>query len=131
MTNTVILIDDDQDDLEILQESILAANPQMKCLAFTDAEEALSFICDDLIIVPGYVFTDINMPTMTGEQVVAQLRGSVVLEAAVICVVSTSIQDGVKKKLTGLGANHVFQKPANFKGYVSMLEHIFSEPAVL
>src|SRR5215203_3998947 len=100
MNNTVILIDDDEDDLELLHESIMTANPAMNCLKFTDSVDAVVFICDGLLIAPDYVFTDINMPRMSGEQVVTELRKTNVLDELVICVLSTSIQDGVEQKLT-------------------------------
>jgi CheY-like chemotaxis protein len=111
MSKTVVLIDDDEDDLEFLKETLESIDASLCCICFSSPVEALQAISNRLIVVPHFVFTDINMPRMKGDEVVQELRKRQEYNETVIAVASTSMPDDVSENLKNMGANYTFKKP--------------------
>jgi len=124
VAKTVILIDDDQDDLDIITDSIRAIDPVIHCINFIYPEEALRFLSGELIFIPNFVFIDINMPGMNGDKVLRSLRKNKDLDATIITMFSTSIPPAVAQALELEGANHTFQKPNKITDYQKLLSKI-------
>ena len=70
---TVLCIDDDVEDLEMFKEAVHSINPRVGCLLARDADNAVKFL-SDAVILPDYIFLDINMPGMDGIQLLKHLR---------------------------------------------------------
>jgi DNA-binding NtrC family response regulator len=126
MAKTIVLIDDDQDDLDFLKEAILKVDSNAYCISFNYPEEAIRVICEELIVIPTYLFVDINMPTMSGAQCVIELRKLKIFNTSVITVLSTSISRDVSKALKDLGANFAYEKPSTMDGYSDILANVFA-----
>jgi CheY-like chemotaxis protein len=118
MLKTAVIIDDDQDDLEILKETLESVDSSLRCICFSSPVKALQVLFDGLISTPDFIFTDINMPGMTGDQVVEELRNKHEYDETVITVSSTCMFDDVSENLINLGANYTFKKHHS----MSMLE---------
>lgn len=110
MLKTAVLIDDDQDDLDMLKETLETLDSSIRCICFTSPVEALQVLFNGLITTPHFIFTDINMPGMTGDMVVEELRNKQEYDQTVITVSSTRMFDDISKKLKKLGANYTFRK---------------------
>ena len=70
ISNTVLLIDDDPDDLELLQEALRSIDQRHELLEARDGEEGLTRLHalknkDEL---PCLIVLDLNMPKMDGKQ---------------------------------------------------------------
>jgi DNA-binding NtrC family response regulator len=124
MAKTIILIDDDQDDLDVLKEAITAFEPGSHCISFIYPEEAVRVVCDELVIVPDYFFIDINMPGMTGDKCLSELRKVEQFKSSVITVLSTFIPTEVSEVLKQLGADYTFQKPSDIGSYSGIIEKV-------
>ncbi len=61
----IIIIEDDTDDQEMLGDVFKELNLQNEILFFGDSQEALEFLTDTEI-EPFIIFSDINMPKLTG-----------------------------------------------------------------
>jgi len=125
MPKTVILIDDDQDDLDVLKEAIAEVDPSILSISFIYPVEAVRVICNELIALPDFIFTDINMPMMAGDECLRELRKNKQLNDTIITVLSTSIPKELSEKLKQMGADYTFQKPSNIGGYQEILKSIF------
>jgi CheY-like chemotaxis protein len=125
MAKTVILIDDDQDDLDIIKETLNSIDPSLHCISFIYPIEAIRVISTELIMIPDYIITDINMPGMTGDQCVRELRGRKEFGSTIITVLSTAMHKTVSEALKDLGANYTFQKPNSIEAYKELLSEMF------
>ena len=121
---TVILIDDDQDDLDVMQDAVSQVDPTIQCRSFLYAEEALNVLTKELLIVPDYIFIDINMPRITGDVCLQKMRMVKELKHVPIIIYSTSLPESKAPELFELGASFTFEKPYTLSGYVSLLEQI-------
>ena len=109
---TVVLIDDDQDDLDILKETLKSVDASLSCICFSSSVEALRVLSNRLIAIPSFIFTDFNMPCVTGDEVVQEIRKRQEYNQTVISVLSTSMPDHVSENLKNMGANYTFEKPS-------------------
>lgn len=87
---TILCVDDDPDDLDLFREAVSSINPQATCLLAKDAESALQFL-QNAVILPDYVFLDINMPGMDGLRFLQLLHSMKEFENLPVVMYSTSI----------------------------------------
>jgi DNA-binding response OmpR family regulator len=125
-TPSVILIDDDQDDLEIIKETILTIDKSILCISFIYPEEALRVVSKELIFVPTHVFIDFNMPRMTGDLLLKELRKMKDLENTTIIMLSTAMSTSMVKSLKDAGANHALKKPHKMEEYEQLISQILN-----
>jgi DNA-binding response OmpR family regulator len=124
MATNAVLIDDDPDDLDILKEQIRMSDAGIHCLTFQYAKEAVRVLSDELILIPNYIFTDINMPDMRGEEVVRTFRSIKDFDDTTIVVLSTSMPDRTHKYLKDLGADYAFAKPTTLSDYGAIIKEV-------
>ena len=122
---SILIIDDDQDDLDVIKEAIAEFDSSILSISFIYPREAVRVICNELIALPDYIFTDINMPLMAGDECLKQLRSNKLLNDTIITVLSTSIPVNFSMKLKEMGADYTFQKPPNIAGYKDILTTVF------
>jgi two-component system chemotaxis response regulator CheY len=73
-----------------------------------NGEEALQVLSREWVDV---VLTDINMPRMNGEELVARLEKDEVLRSIPVLVISTDSTPGRMERLISLGAKGYLRKP--------------------
>lgn len=126
MGKTVILIDDDADDIGMMHEAINECDRTFYCIGFNDPREAIKSLLDELIIIPDYIFIDINMPGMTGNECLKELRKHPTFDKVVITLISTSMPENVANSLKKSGADFTFQKPTKFEDFYMILSKVFN-----
>lgn len=74
--NTILYADDDLDDLQLVQEAFSTYSPNVKLITAKDGVEALSYLFDlkEEDRLPCLIILDINMPRMSGKEVLVKLR---------------------------------------------------------
>lgn len=121
---TVFLIDDDPDDLQFMRDALNQVDSSILCVSFVYPEEAIKLLTKELIVLPDYIFIDINMPKITGEDCLRQLRMDDKFLITPIILYSTSMPKEVSDKLLKAGANFTFSKPNTENEYLIVLESI-------
>ena len=91
-----------------------------RCLEASNGEEALRLLEDNWVDV---VLTDINMPTMDGEELLRRMSEHAVLRLIPVLVVSTDRTDGRVQKMLTLGAKGYVTKPFAPETLREELEH--------
>jgi two-component system, chemotaxis family, chemotaxis protein CheY len=79
-----------------------------RCLQAGNRQEALNLLRDEWVDL---VLTDINMPTMDGEEFVRRLEADEALRTIPVLVVSTDRTDGRVQQMLTLGAKGYVTKP--------------------
>ena len=127
MAKTVIIIDDDQDDLDMMKQAIKSVDPELLCISFIYAEEALRLLLSkELVVLPDFIFIDINMPGITGDKCLKALRIRAEFNEIAITLYSTSMPEPVAEALKTAGADFVFEKPVRLKTYSEILKKILN-----
>jgi len=126
MTKITVLVDDDQDDLDVLKERIAALDSEIQCFSFRHPLEAIRALSEELLLIPDFVFTDINMPALRGDNLIKELRKNRDFDNTVITVMSTSMPVKTVTLMKEIGADYAFEKPTQLASYDIILKEIFS-----
>ena len=122
MNKRFLLIDDDSDDRELFSEALTAVDPVSICDRVPDGEEAFNKPESKQIDKPDMIFLDINLPTMTGWQILSKLKKIEDYKQIPVIIYSTSTNPKDKTTAQDLGALCFFTKPNDYRMLKNMLE---------
>lgn len=123
---TVLCIDDDPDDLEILSDAIKIVDSSIICLTVFRSEDALRLLTSD-IELPDYIFLDINMPVMNGLECLRLIKSNDDLKAIEVIMLSTAFRPNDEEEFMQWGVRY-FKKPNEFDALVANLTVILKDP---
>jgi CheY-like chemotaxis protein len=113
MNHSVMFIDDDEDDLEMLGDAVASTFPNLECLRFSSPVLAIEYLSSPEVN-PLCIFVDINMPVMRGDEVVQRIKIYDHLNNSKIAILSTCINEDARRMLLFHGANYTIVKPSRF-----------------
>ncbi len=87
---TVFLIDDDFDDREIFEETLLSLNLEVDYAEAKNGADALEKLRQSDSIKPDIIFLDLNMPIMDGRQFLKEVKRDDALKDIPVVIYSTS-----------------------------------------
>jgi CheY-like chemotaxis protein len=120
----VLLVDDNAMDVELTQVAFRKLAVSNELLVARDGDEALSWAPRWAAgeITPLVILLDLNMPRVSGFDVLAKLKNDESTRAIPIVVLTSSALDSDVRKAYKLGANAYLQKPVDFTDFQSMLD---------
>jgi len=123
----ILVVDDNEDDVLLLQES-LRDLPEVNVVhAVHDGEEAMTFLRREGQYAaarrPGLVLLDINMPKKNGFEVLAERKNDPLLRTIPVVMLTTSNRDADVTTAYGSGACSFVTKPVNFDRLKLIAEH--------
>jgi CheY-like chemotaxis protein len=113
LTMTILHVDDDKDDRELLAEALEQIDPSICCINAHDGQELLSMLQQNKIL-PDYIFLDVNMPLMDGRQCLAELKKDKKLKNIPVVIYSTTTNTQEIRDLSELGACDFLSKANSF-----------------
>ncbi|OQP58812.1 response regulator [Niastella populi] len=108
---TILLIDDDADDRKLFFEATAEFDDTIKYVAAANAQEALSYLNDVDNVLPDFIFLDLRMPGVSGEQCLIEIKKDPRLAAVPVIIYTTSRDEKESARLKSLGAAHFMSKP--------------------
>lgn len=121
MKKTVLLIDDDRDELVLFREALNHLPGDYNCIWVPSPEEAVGLLGH---IVPDYIFIDYNMPKTNGINGIRQIKAARDSGRIPVILYSTSIDERSACEALSLGATMCLEKPNTRKSMVRELEKI-------
>ena len=123
----ILVVDDNEDDILLLQES-LRGLPTVNVLhSVHDGEEAMAFLRREgrysAAQRPGLVLLDINMPKMNGFEVLSKMKDDPQLRAIPVVMLTTSNRDADIETAYSCGACSFVTKPVSFDRLQLMAGH--------
>ena len=118
----ILVVDDETSILEFLQEGIQLAG--YSCSTASRAKEALEIMeCGPTDIV----IADVNMPGMSGLELVEQIKGK--YDSDVI-VMTGYAADYTYEEIIGLGASDFIQKPIRIAEFIARIKRVLTERTI-
>jgi len=112
----IVIAEDDPEDMELIAEAILLAEPNAELYKFMDGLSVYDYLRtipdDDL---PALIILDYNMPRLTGAQILRQMATAARYEPIPKLVLSTSNAPLYKHECMRNGATEYFVKPGSMK----------------
>lgn len=122
----LFLVDDDHDDQEVFLEALRAIDTSIVCYTAKDGRDALHQL-QEALILPDVLFVDLNMPIMSGKELLKALKKEKSLQSIPVIVYSTSSAEKEKDNCIELGAVSYISKPTQFKTLVTTLTNTLQE----
>lgn len=122
----VLYVEDDAEDREIFTEALLKMDVEVVCHTANDGKEGLRLLTDELLVLPDFIFADVNMPIMNGKEFLKAVKGIPRLRTIPVIMYSTTTHPEERKTYLAMGARDVLAKPGSFDGLLALLSIYFS-----
>lgn len=118
----ILLVDDDEVDVMTVKRAFSRANITNKLYVATDGIEALSLLRSDGIPpARRVVLLDLNMPRMSGIELLRELRADPTLHAITVVVLTTSNEDRDRVEAYQLNVAGYLLKPVTFHAFAEVM----------
>ena len=128
---TVLLVEDNDDDVELTLRAFEKSKLKNQIIVTKDGKEALDYLFADgkynnrnARELPNLILLDINLPKLSGLEVLKRIRENDVTRFVPVVMLTTS--DETQDVVTGyrLGSNSYIKKPVNFKIFSSVINDL-------
>jgi CheY-like chemotaxis protein len=129
--HAILLVEDNPADIKITQRALRESASVVELIVVRDGQDAVEYLlrqgphaaspgwrCPDLILL------DLNLPRLTGREVLERIRETPALRAIPVVVLSTSHRQEDVLDLYRAGANTYIEKPQDFARFVEVLQAI-------
>jgi len=128
LTARVLLIEDSFDDQQFVIRASRKIGYDIDLRLCTDGEEALCFVNREGIYsdaeLPDFVLLDLNLPGLSGLEVLEAIRAHEFYASIPVVVFSSSSHEEDVKRAWRLGCSSFFQKPSNPTLYMELLSSL-------
>ncbi|PWJ58699.1 response regulator receiver domain-containing protein [Dyadobacter jejuensis] len=123
--NLIYLVDDDDDDRLILREAVESQMEQVEIVEFTNGYDFIKKM-ENPTLPEGTVLVlmDLNMPRMSGLEVLTQLNTMPVGPQLPVLVLSTAASPDIIQKVIEVGAVKYCVKPSSMAGIEQLAKEI-------
>ena len=122
---TIVLADDDPDDRALVGEALEEAGLAVDLRTVNDGADLLDYLRREGSYAdapaPDLVLLDLNMPRMSGHEVLEAMRADDRLKAIPVIVLTTSSREDDVVRSYAAGGNSYITKPASFNCLVDVM----------
>jgi two-component system response regulator len=127
----ILLVEDSEDDVDLTLRALAKQNIGNAVEVVRDGAEALDFLFArgayagrDPRDLPQLVLLDINLPKLSGIQVLRSMRKNQVTSMVPVVMLTTSEQDEDVVESYSSGANSYVQKPIDFEEFTEAVKQL-------
>ena len=124
---TILLVEDDVDDTILFFEAARDFDPKITFTAAPNATEALTRLRDVSKPLPDFIFLDLRMPGLSGQQCLVEIKKDPRLAPVPVIVFTTSRDMRESIALKDLGAAHFMSKPVSPEEVYYMISFVLGE----
>jgi len=127
---TILLAEDNPNDVELTIEALTEHNLANSVVAVNDGVEAMEYLRYEGNYkqrkkgMPAVLLLDIKMPRMDGIEVLKSISSDDQLKTLPVVMLTSSREEPDLKKCYALGVNAYVVKPVNFKDFLDAVKHI-------
>ena len=120
---SILVADDDIEDVELLQEVILSKEPDTDVHSVSNGKQVMEYLasCPDDSL-PGLIILDYNMPELTGSEVLSQMADEPRYKPIPKLILSTSNAYIHMQECLKNGATEYFVKPNSMRELEEMTD---------
>ena len=120
---TIIMIEDDEGHARLIEKNIRRAGVNNEIVPFANGTDALSYLLgkDGSGAIsekrPMLILLDLNLPDMSGTDILTQIKGNPHLKRSPVVVLTTTDDKVEIQRCYDLGCNVYITKPVNYENF--------------
>lgn len=126
----IVMIEDDEGHARLIEKNVRRAGVTNDIIAFVNGTEALAFLLgadgtgSEHVGQTLLVLLDLNLPDMTGMDILARLRESLHLNQTMVIILTTTDDPREVHRCYDLGANVYVPKPMQYDKFVNAIQQL-------
>ena len=130
MAVTIIMIEDDEGHARLIEKNIRRAGVTNEVKPFKDGTSALAFLLGEdgsgrvSAGRPLLILLDLNLPDMTGVDILKIVKENEHLKRAPVVVLTTTDDQREIQRCYDLGCNVYITKPVNYEGFANAIRQL-------
>ena len=120
----LLLVEDNPADADLVEEALAEAHLEYGISVVRDGAQAIQFIdrvdADPSHCSPDLVLLDLNLPKVSGEEVLSRVRLSPRCGTAKVLIISSSDAPADRERTMQLGASGYFRKPSRLDQFLEL-----------
>lgn len=125
MLMRILLVEDSLADVELILDALEGAKVANDVTVIRDGASAVEHLGElDADELPDLVILDLNLPRMSGHEVLATMKGDETLRRIPVAVLTTSAAETDVVRSYDLGANCFLTKPVDLLTFVKVVQSI-------
>jgi CheY-like chemotaxis protein len=124
----IVMIEDDAGHARLIERNIRRAGISNDVYHFTSGAEALSFLFDHpdgpLYNGPSLVLLDLNLPDMSGVDILARIKADPTVRRTPVVVLTTTDDRADIQRCYDLGCNVYITKPVNYESFADAIRQL-------
>lgn len=125
---TIVMIEDDEGHARLIEKNIRRAGISNNIRHFTDGSTALDFLCNaaegPALNGPALILLDLNLPDMSGTDILANLKQDERLKRTPIVVLTTTDDKVEIQRCYDLGCNVYITKPVDYENFAQAIRQL-------
>jgi DNA-binding response OmpR family regulator len=127
---SIVMIEDDEGHARLIEKNIRRAGVNNEIIPFTDGGSALKFLLGEDgsgNVSSGrqlLVLLDLNLPDMTGIDILEKLKSNVHTKRSPVVVLTTTDDSREIQRCYDMGANVYITKPVNYEGFANAIRQL-------
>ena len=125
---SIVMVEDDEGHARLIEKNVRRAGVNNEIIAFTNGTDALNFLMGEDIGGPGgrqvLVLLDLNLPDMTGIDILELLKSNPRTRRAPVVVLTTTDDSREIQRCYDLGANVYITKPVNYDSFANAIRQL-------
>ena len=126
----ILLVEDNRADANLVEEALDEVHLDYGLSIMRDGAQAIAFIdkmdADPSVQRPDLVLLDLNLPKVSGEEVLKRVRRSPICQGTKVLIISSSDAPSDRQRAQELGATGYFRKPSSLEQFMELGPKIVS-----
>ncbi len=128
----IVMIEDDEGHARLIEKNIRRAGINNEIRHFTDGGSGLDFLFNHhdgpALNGPALVLLDLNLPDMSGTDILAKIKGDEKMHRIPVVVLTTTDDKVEIERCYDLGCNVYITKPVNYESFADAIRQIRPVP---
>ncbi len=125
---SIVMIEDDEGHARLIERNIRRAGIHNGIRHFVDGGTAIDYLFNDkngpALNGPALVLLDLNLPDMSGIDILARIKGEPKLKRTPVVVLTTTDDKVEIQRCYDLGCNVYITKPVNYESFADAIRQL-------
>ena len=122
---SILYIEDNFLHIRLIEQILLSYRSNINLIAVPNGEEAIEKAVENS---PRLILLDLNLSSISGEEVLANLQNDKRTKSIPVVIISTDAAPDQIDKLLKAGASHYLTKPVRIAEFLNVVDQIFERP---